>query len=253
MGAWALALALLVLSLAVLQPAGQALAQGSLFDKAKDLLKPGEGETAGGLSATSLSAAEIGDGLREALRVGTERVVGELGQTDGFNADPDVHIPLPDSLQKVQSALQAVGMSDLADDVELRLNRAAEQATPQAKQIFWDAISEMSVEDAEGILNGPDDAATRYFQGKMSGPLSEAMRPVIDDSLADVGAIAAYDNMMGQYKAIPFVPDAKADLTDYTLAQALDGLFTYVAREEAAIRSDPAKRSTEILQKVFGE
>ncbi|WP_422367975.1 DUF4197 domain-containing protein [Pelagibius sp.] len=253
MGAWALALALLVLPLAVLHPAGQALAQGSLFDKAKDLLKSGEGETAGGLSATSLSAAEIGDGLREALRVGTERVVGQLGQTDGFNADPDIHIPLPDSLQKVQSALQAVGMSDLADEVELRLNRAAEQATPQAKQIFWDAISEMSVEDAEGILNGPDDAATRYFQDKMSAPLSDAMRPVIDDSLADVGAIAAYDNMMEQYKTIPFVPDAKADLTDYTLAQALDGLFTYVAREEAAIRSDPAKRSTEILQKVFGE
>ncbi len=253
MRAWALTLALLVPPLALSQPTGQASAQGSLFDKAKELLESGEGETADGLSATSLTPAEIGDGLREALRVGTEKVVGQLGQADGFNSDPDVHIPLPDSLQKVQSALQAVGMSDLADDVELRLNRAAEQATPQAKQIFWDAISDMSVEDAEGILNGPDDAATRYFQDKMSAPLSEAMRPVIDDSLADVGAIAAYDNMMGEYKAIPFVPDAKADLTNYTLEQALDGLFTYVAREEAAIRSDPAKRSTEILQKVFGE
>ncbi|NIA69169.1 DUF4197 domain-containing protein [Pelagibius litoralis] len=230
-----------------------ALAQGSLFDKAKDLLKSGDGETAGGLSSTSLSSAEIGDGLREALKVGTERVVGLLGQTDGFNADPDIHIPLPDSLQKVQKALQTVGMSDLADDLELRLNRAAEEATPQAKQIFWDAISEMSVEDAEGILNGPEDAATRYFQDKMTPPLSDAMRPVVDNSLAEVGAIAAYDNMMGEYRALPLVPDAKADLTDYALEQALDGLFTYVAREEAAIRSDPAKRTTEILQKVFGE
>jgi len=228
------------------QPLGGVRAQGSLFDKAKDLL---DQNPAG---AGDLTSAEIGEGLREALRVGTERVVGQLGQTDGFNADPDIHIPLPDSLQRVQTALQAVGMSDLADDLELRLNRAAEAATPEAKQLFWDAISEMTLEDAEGILNGPDDAATRYFQDKMTGPLSDAMRPVIDESLADVGAIASYDRMMGEYSSIPFVPDVKADLTDYALEEALDGLFLYIAREEAAIRADPAKRTTEILQRVFG-
>ncbi|WP_420349214.1 DUF4197 domain-containing protein [Pelagibius sp.] len=232
---------------AMVLPAGPVLAQGSLFDKAKDLLGSEDGAAASGLST-----AEISDGLREALRVGTERVVGQLGQTDGFNADPDIHIPLPESLQGVQKALQTVGMSDLADDLELRLNRAAEQATPQAKQIFWDAISAMTLEDAEAILNGPDDAATRYFQDKMTTPLGDAMRPVIDQSLADVGAVAAYDTMMGEYKTLPFMPDAKANLTDYALEQALEGLFTYVAREEAAIRSDPAKRTTEILQKVFG-
>lgn len=253
MRALALTLAFFALPLGISLSLDPALAQGGLFDKAKELLKSGDGETAGGLSSTGLSAAEIGEGLREALKVGTERVVGQLGQADGFNADPDIHIPLPDSLQKVQKALQTVGMSDLADDLELRLNRAAEAATPQAKQIFWDAISDMSVQDAEGILNGPEDAATRYFQDKMNAPLSQAMRPVIDDSLAEVGAIAAYDNMMGEYRSLPLMPDAKADLTDYALGQALDGIFTYVAREEAAIRSDPAKRTTEVLQKVFGE
>ena len=231
----------------LLPAGGQPLAQSSLLDKAQDLLGSGSGG-----SSAALSTAEISDGLREALRVGTERVVDQLGQTDGFNADPDIHIPLPESLQSVQKALGTVGMSDLADDLELRLNRAAEAATPQAKQVFWDAISNMTLEDAEGIYNGPDDAATRYFQEKMSGPLSEAMRPVIDDSLSGVGAIAAYDNMMGEYGKLPFMPDAKANLSDYALEQALEGLFTYVAREEAAIRSDPAKRTTEILQKVFG-
>ncbi len=223
-----------------------ALAQGSLFDKAQDFLQQD------GSGAADLTAAEIGEGLREALRVGTERVVGQLGQTDGFNADPDIHIPLPDTLQRVQTALQAVGMSDLADDLELRLNRAAEAATPQAKKLFWDAISEMTLEDAEAIYDGPDDAATRYFQDKMTDPLSDAMRPVIDESLAEVGAIASYDRMMGEYRSIPFVPDAKADLTDYALGEALDGLFTYIAREEAAIRAEPAARTTEILQRVFG-
>ena len=225
---------------------GAALAQGSLFGKADELLKQG------GSSAGDLTASEIGDGLREALRVGTERVVGQLGQTDGFNADPDIHIPLPASLQRVQTALQAVGMSDLADDLELRLNRAAEAATPAAKKLFWDAISEMSLDDAKAILDGPDDAATRYFQDKMTAPLSDAMRPVIDESLAEVGAIASYDRMMGEYRSLPFVPNAKANLTDYALGEALDGLFTYIAREEAAIRADPAKRTTEILQRVFG-
>ncbi|WP_299615258.1 DUF4197 domain-containing protein [Pelagibius sp.] len=250
--AWAAGLALLFLAVSFAALPQSAAAQGSLFDKAKDLLNGDSSDPADGLSAASLSEAEIGDGLREALRVGTERVVDKLGQDDGFNADPDVHIPLPDSLQKVQKALQAVGMSSLADDLELRLNRAAEQATPQAKQIFWDAISAMTLDDAKRIYDGPEDAATRYFQDKMTAPLSDAMRPVIDDSLADVGAIAAYETMMGEYGSLPFVPDAKADLTSYALEQALDGLFTYVAREEAAIRSDPAKRTTEILQKVFG-
>ncbi len=227
-------------------PNSDVLAQGSIFDKAQDLLNQDSG------GAAELTVAEIGEGLREALRVGTERVVGQLGQTDGFNADPDIHIPLPDNLQRVQTALQAVGMSDLADDLELRLNRAAEAATPEAKKLFWDAISEMTLEDAQAIYDGPDDAATRYFQDKMTDPLSDAMRPVIDESLADVGAIASYDRMMGEYRSIPFVPDAKADLTDYALGEALDGLFTYVAREEAAIRADPAARTTEILQRVFG-
>jgi hypothetical protein len=86
----------------------------------------------------------------------------------------------------------------------------------------------------------------------MTAPLSDAMRPVIDESLAEVGAIASYDRMMGEYRSLPFVPNAKANLTDYALGEALDGLFTYIAREEAAIRADPAKRTTEILQRVFG-
>ena len=224
-------------------------AQGSLLDQAKGLL--GESGTSGS-SSSQLSVGEISSGLREALKVGTERVVGQLGTADGFNADPDIHIPLPDTLKKVQSALRAVGMSDLADDLELRLNRAAEAATPEAKEVFWNAISEMSIDDAKRIYDGPQDAATRYFEGKTSAPLAERMRPIVDASLAEVGAIAAYDRMMGQYKTIPFVPDIKSDLTTYAVEEALEGIFHYLAIEEAAIRQNPAKRTTDILRKVFG-
>jgi hypothetical protein len=206
----------------------------------------------GGGSSSGLTIGEISDGLLEALRVGTERVVGQVGALDGYNLDPAIHIPLPGSLRKVQSVLKSVGMSYLVDDLELRLNRAAEAAAPEAKELFWQAIGEITFDDARKIYDGPDDSATRYFQRKMTPPLALRMEPVVDKTLADVGAIRAYDAMMGQYKSVPFVPDVKADLTGYVVDEAMDGLFYYVAKEEAAIRNDPAARTTALLKKVFG-
>ncbi len=175
-----------------------------------------------------------------------------LGAVDGFNADPSVHIPLPRSLADVRTTLDRVGMAGYLDDLELRLNRAAEAAAPEAKELFWQAIGEMTFDDVQKIYNGPDDAATRYFQDKMTPPLAERMQPIVDRSLADVGAIQSYDAMMAEYETLPFVPDAKADLTDYVVDKGMDGIFHYVAIEEAAIRNDPAARTTELLQKVFG-
>jgi hypothetical protein len=110
----------------------------------------------------------------------------------------------------------------------------------------------MSIEDAQGILNGPDDAATQYFRRETSNDLKGAMRPIVDDSLSQVGAIQSYDNMMGEYDNIPFMPDVKSDITEYALDGTLDGLFVYVAREEAAIRNDPVAQTTDLLQSVFG-
>lgn len=216
----------------------------------KDLLQDTTKEQASGLSA--LSNTELSAGLKDALKVGSERVVAQLGTRDGFNADPQIHIPLPDSFSKVRSVLDSVGQAGLLDDLELKLNRAAEQATPQAKQLFVDSIAEMSVEDVQKIYNGPPDAATRYFQGKMSPPLADAMKPLVADSLSQVGAVQAYDAVIGQYRSVPFVPDVKADLNSYVVEKGMDGIFFYLGKEEAAIRQDPVKRTTEILQKVFG-
>ena len=135
----------------------------------------------------------------------------------------------------------------------LRLNRAAETATPKAKKLFWDAISQMTLDDVNRIYEGPDDAATRYFQGKMSDPLAKEMGPVVNESLSEVGAIKSYDNVMGRYEQIPFVPDVKANISDYVVEKGMDGIFHYLAKEEAAIRNNPVKRTTELLQKVFGD
>ncbi|MBK17735.1 MAG: hypothetical protein CMM52_02710 [Rhodospirillaceae bacterium] len=223
----------------------------SFLDRGRDLLKGlGGGSTSG---ASALSVGEIAGGLKDALRVGSERVVSTLGRADGFNKAADVHIPLPGTLKTVQSTLAKFGMSGLADDLELRLNRAAEAAVPKATKLFGNAIAQMTIDDAKAILNGPKDSATKYFQSKMSVPLKGEMKPIVNSQLSEVGAIAAYDKMIGQYKTIPFVPDAKANLTDYVLDKAIAGVFLYLGREEAAIRENPAKRTTELLKKVFSK
>ncbi len=140
----------------------------------------------------------------------------------------------------------------MADDLELRLNRGAEAAAPEAKAVFFKAMEKMTWEDVKEIYEGSDDAATRYFQRTMSPDLVERFTPIVENSQSEVGAIRSYDDMMAQYKTLPFVPDVKSDLTAYTVEKALDGLFHYLAKEEAAIRNNPAKRTTDLLQKVFG-
>ena len=227
---------------------GTTKAHGGWLDKGLDLLKGPAGNTA----QKALTSEEIGNGLKEALRVGSESVVSQLGQTDGFNLDPAIHIPLPEQFDTVESLLARIGMSSMLDDLELKLNRAAEVATPKAKELFVQAISEMTFEDVMNIYNGPEDAATRYFQDKMTPPLAKEMQPVVEQSLTEVGAVQAYDNVMGEYRSIPFVPDVKADLTIYVIEKGMDGIFHYMAVEEAAIRQNPAKRTTELLQRVFG-
>lgn len=219
-------------------------------DSASGLLK---GLTESGGAGGALTSSEATAGLKEALKVGTDTAVDLVSAAGGYLDNADIHIPLPESLRKVQSALQMVGMADLADDLEVRLNRAAEAAAPEARDLFAEAISQMTIDDAKAILDGPDDAATRFFQRTMTPGLTERFSPIVEAELAQAGAIRSYDRMMGRYDRIPMVPDVKADLSDYAVEQALDGLFLMLAREEAAIRNNPAKRTTDLLRKVFGQ
>jgi len=218
----------------------------SLWDKIKESLDTGDQQK------LSLSSAEVGSGLKEALRVGTETVVGELGQPGGFNLDPQIHIPLPSQLEQVKTLLGKVGMDSMLTDLENELNEAAEIATPKARDLFLQAINEMTLDDVMAIYDGPDDAATQYFKSKMSAPLAMEMKPVVDESLADVGAVTTYDSAMESYHALPFVPQVDVDLSDYVVQKGLDGIFYYLAKEEAAIRNDPMKRTTDLLKSVFG-
>lgn len=162
-----------------------ASAQSGWFERGRDIL---EGLGSAGESSAVTSDADIAAGLKEALRVGSGRVIDQVGRVDGFNTDSNIHIPLPGPLGKVSSALDRFGLGGLTDDLELRLNRAAEQAAPEARDLFVEAISDMTLDDARRIYDGPDDAATRYFRMQMSEPLAERMTPIVEESLADVGA-----------------------------------------------------------------
>ena len=237
---WAIAL----MSLALVFNSGTLSADW--LSKLKDSLGKTDKEQA-------LSTDEVGSGLKEALRVGTDTVVGNLGQAGGFDLDPLIHIPLPKQLDKAKKLMGQLGMDSMLVDLETKLNEAAEIATPKAKQLFMDAINDMTLDDVMAIYKGPDDAATQYFRSKMSAPLALEMKPVVDNSLQDVGAVQLFDSTMQQYDELPFAPEVDLDLGDYVVEKGMDGIFYYLAKEEAAIRSNPAKRTTDLLKTVFGK
>lgn len=203
--------------------------------------------------AAPASAQDIAAGLTEALVVGTERVVDQLGKPGGFLDDPKARIPLPGPLEQAQGALRMAGMSGLVDDLEVRMNRAAEQATPIAKDLIIQAIEGLSFQDAMGILKGPNDSATRYLERKTSKPLAQKMRPIVDEALADAGAVQAFESVAGEYQSLPFIGGAlDVDLSGHVVSYAEKAIFGYLGQEEAAIRTNPAARTTDLLRSVFG-
>ena len=203
-------------------------------------------------ASSLLTNQDITAAFKQALTIGTGDVVSQLGVRNGFNADPKIRIPLPDKLAKVQNVLGAAGLSYMMDDLENRINYAAEIATPHAKELFVNAISEMSFDDVMAIYKGPQDSATQYFKSKMTSPLSAKMQPFVNQAISQAGVIQSYDKVMSQYQSIPFMPDVKADLTSYVVDQGIEGIFFYLGQQEKEIRQDPVRHTTDLLKKVFG-
>lgn len=207
---------------------------------------------ANGGAVSSLSVEQITLGLKEALNVGSKNVTTQLNQTGGYTLDPKIRIPLPDTLNKVHTALSAVGMGGMTADLETRMNAAAERAAGEVYPIFVSAIKQMTIADARSILSEQQDAATQYLRRTMGAELQTKIEPIVGNALAQAGAVQAYDRVMGQYASLPFVSTVKTDMNNYVTGKAIDGIFYYVAQEEAAIRQNPAKRTSEILRTVFG-
>jgi len=206
--------------------------------------------TAGGGSDNSL--ATVVAGLKQALEVGTERAVALTGKDGGYSDNLRIRIGTPEKLEKAASALRSLGLGSFVDDLELQMNRAAERAAGEAKPVFWDAVRDMTFDDARAILKGPDTAATDYFRARTEPRLRELYAPIVERTLAEVGAVREYNRLLERYAALPFTTRPDLRLEDYVTDRALDGLFTMLADEERRIRRDPVARTTELLRRVFG-
>lgn len=208
-------------------------------------------KTLGGSSAP-LTTADVAQGLKEALIKGISTGSDLVSQVDGYFKNPEIKIPFPPEVKKVEERLRQIGLGNEVDKFVMTLNRGAEDAAKQAKPIFIEAIRAMTIEDAWAILRGDDDAATQYLQRTTSGLLREKFKPVIQQSLNKVNATKYYGDIVTRYNQIPLVQKVNPDLDDYATDKAIEGLFVMIAREEKNIRDNPVARTTELLKRVFG-
>jgi len=221
----------------------------------QDLLKPSQEVAGPAGEGLGLSQADMTSGLKEALRIGTERAIEYLGRDGGFLNDAQVKIPLPQSLQTVDQGLRAAGQGAIADEFIATMNHAAEQAVPETAAVLGAAITNMTLDDAKAILTGSDDAATDYFRRSSRVRLTEAILPIVAAATERTGVTSAYKRFMAGGAGgllSRFVGGENLDIDRYVTERALDGLFLKLAEQERLIREDPAARSTELLQKVFG-
>jgi uncharacterized membrane protein len=200
----------------------------------------------------NLSKSDVSSGLKEALTVATNTVTKQVGARNGYFGDAQIRIPLPGVLGDAQKRLKPFGMSGPLDDLQVRMNRAAETAAPTAQKLVVDAVRSMTIDDAVSILRGNDTAATDFLRKKTEPSLRKAFRPYVDKELASSGAMTALDGTVSKYGAGLAPKDTHGWLAEHAVTGALNGLFYYVAREEQAIRHDPVKRTTDLLKRVFG-
>ena len=227
----------------------------SFFDLFKR--KPATNET-GSATLSTLSQDQITAGLKEALDKGVQQAIASLGKSGGFLNDLSVKIPMPASLQKVETTLRALRQDKLADEFIATMNNAAEQAVPQAATVLGDSIKQMSIADAKSILTGTNNAATRYFRRTSETNLHARFLPIVKTATEKAGVTSSYKQMVekagtafGGVAGGLFNKQA-TDLDDYVTRKALDGLFVKIADQEKQIRENPVARTTDLLQKVFG-
>jgi len=199
-----------------------------------------------------ISNRDAVNGLKEAIVRSSQTAVARLGVENGFFGNDRVKIPLPPSLRRLEAVIRSIGMSPHADELVLRMNRAAEAAVPEAKTLLVDAVKKMSVQDAKGILTGGEDAATQYFKRTTSEALAKRFQPIVKKAMQKVKLAEKYDEIAASGAKLGLVKEEDAQLEDYVTRKALDGLFIVVAEEEKKVRQDPARAASAILRKVFG-
>ena len=216
---------------------------GNILKQANDVL---------GGSTGALSTEEIGRGLKEALTVGIKNSSSQASALDGYLGNQTIKLLFPPEALKVEAKLRQLGLGNECDKFVIALNRGAEKAAEKAVPIFVDAITQMSIQDALGILRGDKDAATLYLKKTSSIALSNAFAPIMQDAINSTGATKMYGDIAKTYNQIPFQQKINPDLQQYATQKAIDGLFLLVAQEEQKIRDNPAARVSDLLKRVFG-
>jgi len=201
---------------------------------------------------SGLTEEEVGKGLKEALNKGIEKGVNLLSVKDGYFKDLSVKIPLPAEAKMIEEKLRKIGQGQLVDNAIESINRAAEDAASSSKELFVQAIKELSLTDVMNILHGEKDAATKYLSDHTRAQLVEKFKPIIEASLNKVGATKHWETMINAYNKIPLVQKVNPDIVDYSTNKAIDGLFIKIAKEELEIRQNPGARTSDLLKKVFG-
>ena len=199
-----------------------------------------------------ITNADATSGLRQALTDGSAAAVKVLGAENGYFGNAKVKIPLPPSLQKVEGAMRMMGMKKQADELVLSMNRAAEAAAPEARQLLTDAVKKMSVQDAKSILTGGDTAATEYFRRSTQAQLTQRFLPIVKKATDRVGLAQQYNNLAGQGVKLGVIKQDDASIETYVTRKALDGLYLMIAEQEKSFRTDPVGASSSIVKKVFG-
>jgi hypothetical protein len=198
----------------------------------------------------SLTNQEASSGLKDALSQGATKAVSLLGRTDGFLGNPKVKIPLPDNIRRIESGLRLIGMKKQADELVVAMNRAAEAAMPEAQALLVDAVRNMSLQDAKGILTGGDTACTEYFRRATSAQLTQRFLPIVTTWTQKVGLAQQYNGLVDKGASLGLT--GKDDkIEPYVTRKALDGLYAMIAEQERAIRKDPIGAATGAASKVF--
>lgn len=223
-----------------------------LNEMLKGVLTPPAAEKPASSGADALSSTEINSGLKEALTRGADAAVTQLGRQDGFFGDKKLRIPLPEPLKKTEKAMRLLGMGKQADDLVLAMNRAAEAAVPEAKTLLVDAVKDMTLEDAKGILTGGKTSATDFFRRKTEARLNERFLPIVKASTDKVGLAQQYNRYAGAAAQYKLIDQKQANVEQYVTQQALDRLYTVIGEKEQAIRANPLQAGSELLKKVFG-
>jgi hypothetical protein len=199
-----------------------------------------------------LDEQTVAAGLREALRVATDRTVISTSKLDGFLGNALIRIVMPEQFEVAAKTLRAVGFGKQVDELEIGMNRAAERAAGEATEVFLNAITQMTLEDAFSILNGGDNAVTNYFRSRTEESLHERFKPIVTEKMSEIGLYKVYNGLTDYYNKLPLVTTPALDLDEYVTQHALNGLFAVLGQEEKRIRTDPLARTTDLLRRVFG-